>query len=128
MCDGSESHRLQGRVTKNSKMSEIVGGLLFISRMQSSKCQRCILCWFWCYWMLMWFYYAAVAPELTCEENKNDVKQIKPLSSCFSNADRPKATPESAPGTFLRPCPEIFQLSAPEISAKTDVLCSLALG
>jgi hypothetical protein len=40
-------------------------------------------------------------------------------------AGRPKAAPESAPGTFFRPCPKILQLSAPEILAKTDVLCSL---
>ena len=35
------------------------------------------------------------------------------------------AAPESAPSTFLRPCPKIYQFSAPEILAKTDILCSL---
>jgi hypothetical protein len=78
-------------------------------------------------WMLMWFYYAADAPALTCEENKKDVKQIKPLSSCFSNADcplggwPPKGRSWVRPWDILRPCPDIFPLSAPEISAKTDV-------
>jgi hypothetical protein len=65
--------------------------------------------------MLMRFYYAAVAPELTCEENKKDVKQIKPFSFCFSNDCPLGGWPPLSPplGHFCAPALRFFRFLPP---------------
>jgi hypothetical protein len=59
----------------------------------------------------MWFYYAAVAPELTCEENKKDVKQIKPLSAMTALWE--DGHPWVHPWDIFAPLPQDFSAFRP---------------
>jgi hypothetical protein len=85
------------------------------------QCQRCILCWFWLPVLDVtgcWcdFTMPQSHPSWLAKKTKKMWKKLSHFllisaMTALWEAGRPKASPESAPGTFLHPCPEIFQLS-----------------